>query len=341
MRLKSIFGVCLIIFSIVSLPFVPNAKPVPKRYANGMLVCECTGQPGCECDKTKKHDDTTPKIAECGFGRPIRVASISNNRPFGWAEWTQSNGKPTLISRGYGINMFEEIAKKLKLRYQIVGYAKDQDAITDLRKGNLDLLIGVYTPYSTVSKNITPIYPAMFSNVFAVHYLKDKAFEVNGDESLNNKIGMMRRTENIYPMFRNRITPAMSISLETTESSFQKLLTGEADYLIGSPYSIEAELRRYKLHDDIIYSKNELMKASMFMVLTRATDCYKLNSLIGKELEAYNANTSHANQELMKVINDWGERFRDSPSLKETMMNTSKDMTKTTPDIQTTEASKN
>ena len=265
-------------------------------------------------------DDRLPKIAECGFIRPIRVATTSNNRPFGWAEWIQADGKQILISKGFGMDMFEEIAKKLKLKYQIVGYAKDQDAITDLRKGALDLLIGIYTPYSTTGKNTEPVYPAMFSNVFTVHYLKDKAFEVTGDASLNNKKGMMRRTENIYPMYAARITPAMSISLETTESSFQKLLSGEADYLIGSPYSIETELRRYKLQDDITYSPEKLMNAAMFMVLTRATDCYKLNSLLGKEIKEYNADASHANRVLMNVIDTWGERFRNSPGLKETLM---------------------
>lgn len=319
MRLKSVVGICLIACSALALPFVTSAAPASKkRHANGMLVCECCGEPDCDCCEQKKKE-TKKQIADCGFMRPIRVASTSNNRPFGWVERVQTEGKTVYVSKGFGINMFEEIAKKLNLRYQIVGYAKDQDAITDLRKGALDLLIGVYTPYATVGKNMIPIYPAMFSNVFTVYYMKDKAFEVTGDESLNYKKGMIRRTENLYPLFATRMTPAMSITLETTESSFQKLLSGEADYLLGSPYSVEAELRRYKLQDDIVFSREKIMDAAMFMVLTRATDCFKLNGMLGKEIEAYNADQAHVNDEINKVIDAWGERFRSSPGMKETL----------------------
>ena len=313
MHLKSVVGVCLIITSVVMLPFVTSAKSA-KRHANGVLVCECCGQKNCECCDEPKQEKT-PQVAECGFLRPIRVATMVNNRPFGWAEWVQSSGKRVPISRGYGIDMFVEIAKKLKLRYQIVGYTKDQDAITDLKRGNLDLLIGVYTPASTIGKNVTPVYPAMFSNIFSVHYLKDKAFEVRGDTSLNNRKGMIRRSENLYPLFAARITPAMSISLETTESSFQKLLSGEADYLIGSPYSVEAELRRYKLQNDIVSSPKSLMQASMFMVLTNGTDCFKLKSLLGQGIEDYNADANHAHRELVRVIDEWGEQFKDAPKM--------------------------
>ena len=87
--------------------------------------------------------------------------------------------------------------------------------------------------------------------------------------SLRNKKGLIRRTENIYSVFSRHISEDMKIDLETTEGAFKKLLSGEADYLIGSPYSTEAELRRYKLHDEIIPSDKRIFSATMFMVLTR------------------------------------------------------------------------
>ena len=313
MQFKHILGACLLIMSIVALPFVTVAKS-SKRQANGVLVCECCGQKKCDCCN-EPSPDVGPVIAECGFTRPMRVATMANNRPFGWAEWVKNFGADALTSRGFGVNMFEEIAKKLKLKYKIVGYQKDQDAVTDLKRGNLDLLIGIYTPATMAGKNTTPVYPAMFSNLFTVYYLKDKAFEVTGYESLHNKIGVIRRVENIYPLFSPNITEDMTIMLETTESAFKKLLSGEADYLIGSPYSIEAELRRYKLHNKIVPAKKVLFNASMFMILTRATDCFKLRDILGAAVEEYNADPHRANKEIRKVIDAWGELFRDAPGL--------------------------
>lgn len=307
MQKKSIVGICLIGALIISfLPFVGVAKQA-KRQANGVIIEE---------PNTKKKVEVVEHIASCGFTRPIRVASTSNNRPFGWSERVRSSISNGLESKGFGIDMFEEIAKKLKLKYQIVGYARDEDAIKDLKKGNLDLLIGIYTPSTTIGKNTTPIYPAMFSNVFTVYYPKDHEFEVRDYESLHNKAGVLRRTENVYPLFHSHITPDMSITLETTENAFKKLLIGSADYLIGSPYSIEAELRRYKLHDEIVSSSKVLFDAAMFMVLTRATDCFKLRDMLGKEIANYNSDSNRVDKQLRKVIDDWGERFRENAKLE-------------------------
>ena len=313
MQFKSILGLCLLSASVVALPFVTVAK-APKRQANGVLVCECCGQKNCSCCEDKPVEKR-PTIAECGFSRPLKVATLTNNRPFGWTERIRNFGPDALTSKGFGINMFEEIAKNLKLRYKVVGYEKDQQAIKDLRKGNLDLLIGLYTPGSTTGKNTTPVYPAMFSNIFSVYYLKEAPFEVTGYESLHNKKGVIRRVENIYPLLSSNISADMSISLETTEDAFKKLLSGEADYLIGSPYSIEAELRRFKLQNQIVQDPKILFNASMFMVLTRATDCFKLRNILGEAIVAYNQDKRRADRELRAVIDEWGELFKDAPQL--------------------------
>ena len=126
----------------------------------------------------------------------------------------------------------------------------------------------------------------------------------------------MRRSENIYHLFSSRMPSDAFLSLETTEEAFKKILSGEADYLIGSPYSLEAELRRYKLHDDIVPAPEALSQATMFMVLTKGTDCYKLNKLLGNAIEEYVADSQKVEEKILKIIDDWGERFRDAPRLK-------------------------
>ena len=317
MNYKTWMGI-LLISTALALPFVTSAKPKyqGKRQANGTIVCECLGSPNCSCDPNWKPQEPKTHIAECGFSRPIRVATTSNNRPFGWAEWYRTISGNTLESRGFGIEMFEEIAQKLKLRYQVFGYTSDQEAINAIKKGELDLLIGVYTPNSTVGRGSVTVFPAIFTNVFAVYFPKDRTFDVYGYKSLANKKGVLRRTENIYPLFSQHVTDDMSISLETTEDAFKKLLTGEADYLIGSPYSIEAELRRYKLHDRIVSADKGIFSGTMFMVLTRATDCFKLRDMLGEAVESYTSDSNKVDKAIRKVIDEWGERFRDAPALK-------------------------
>ena len=291
------FALCFII------PCALSAKRV--RSNNGLVS-----------EEEEKPTEQVARNVRCGFSNAIRVATTVNNRPFGWSEWLNSKVGSSLVGKGFGVEMFEEIAQSLNLHYQVVGYESDKDAIKALKRGDLDLLIGVYTPEVTVGDNSLTVYPAMFTNVFSVYYRRDKAFDVKGYGSFSNKKGVVRRSENIYSLFSSHMPSDAILSVETTESAFKKILSGEADYLIGSPYSIEAELRRYKLHKDIISAPKALSQATLFMVLTKGTDCFKLNELLGNAIEKYTADRGKVNEKIHRLIDDWGERFRAAPRLK-------------------------
>ena len=267
-------------------------------------------------EEVEKPKIKVEKVAECGFDRAIRVATTVNNRPFGWVERFRGYIGGALIGKGFGIDMFEEIARKLNLSYQVTGYADDKDAILALKKGDVDLLIGIYTPETTIGGNVVAVYPAIFSNIFAVYYKKDQPFEVIDSGSLAGKRGVVRRSENIYPLFSTRLPASTTLSVETTENAFKKILSEEADFLIGSPYSVEAELRRYKLHNEIIAAPQAISQAAMYMVLTRVGDCYKLGELLGQAIDEYTADPARVDQKIRHIIDEWGERFRDSPRLE-------------------------
>ena len=224
-------------------------------------------------------------------------------------------GGTKLVSKGFGIELFDALAKKLNIKYESVGYTKDEKAIIDLKRGNLDLLIGVYTPQQTTGKGTTAVFPAIFTNVFSVYSPKDNFFNAKGYSDLNHKKGLLRRSEHIYPLLSSHITEEMSISLDNTESAFKKLVSGEADYLIGSPYSVEAELRRYKLHEYILPAEKGIFESAMFMVLTRNTDCIKLRKMLGEAITEYQKNPKATDQLVRRVIDEWGERFRGNAGM--------------------------
>ena len=272
-----------------------------------------------ESDIVEEQEKPKPKaerIAECGFAKTLRVATTVNNRPFGWSERLHSRVGSALIGKGFGIEMFEEIAQKLNLSYQIVGFTDDKEALLALKRGEVDLLIGIYTPETILGGNSVVVYPAIFSNIFSVYYRKDRPFEVTDYKSLAGKSGVMRRSENIYPLFSMRLPVDTSISVETTEGAFKKILSGEADFLIGSPYSLEAELRRYKLHDEIVSAPQAISQAAMYMVLTHARDCFKLRDLLGQAIDEYTSDPKRVDQKLRHLIDEWGERFREAPRLE-------------------------
>jgi len=58
-----------------------------------------------------------------------------------------------------------------------------------------------------------------------------------------------------------------------------------------------------------------VLEANMFFVLTSNTDCFKLRSLLSKEIEKYIADPKAVNQDLSVIIDEWGERFREDAPL--------------------------
>ena len=308
MRGKSIVGICLIVACVVSIvPLMRHA--LAKTEANGIIMDE-------EKEEVKERKRV---IAECAYSRPMRVATFVSNPPFGWVERTvNAMGTEVLVSYGAGVRIFEDLAKKLGWRYIKTGYTSQTRAINALKRGELDLLIGVYTPnsLSTGTRGTIPVYPSFFQNIFTVYFPKDREFTVTSFESLEGKRGVIRHEENIYPLFLSHKTADMNlVQVNTAKKAFEMLMNDEADYLIGSPYSIEAELRRYKLHELFVSSDMVLLDANMFFVLTANTDCFRLRGILSSALDEYLKDPSRVNEIVRAEIDNWGERFREDEEL--------------------------
>ena len=92
-------------------------------------------------------------------------------------------------------------------------------------------------------------------------------------------------------------------------------MDGEADYLLGSPYAEEAELRRYKLNNEIVRGSKVLFESTLFLVFSTNSDCRELFEKFSGALKDF----TRPQTEMMtrKLIDDWGERFREDPGLLE------------------------
>ena len=302
MKRNTVIGICLVMGCLLPiLPFISNAA---EKKANGELIDDIQ-----EVTVVKQK-----AVSQCGYNRPLRVATFVSNPPFGWVEKNANHNKDDLQSYGASIRIFEEIAKKLNLKYVRIGFRSQERAISALKRGDLDLLVGAYTPNSLAGGNrgTIPVYPGFFQNVFTVYFPKDRQFLVTSFESLEGKKGIVRREENIYPLFSSNRTREMYLTIvNTAKVAFEKLMSGEADYLLGSPYSIEAELRRYKLHEKIVPADIILSDATMFFVLTTNTDCYKLRNILSDELTEYVKDEQHILDIIHEEIDQWGDRFRE------------------------------
>ncbi len=258
------------------------------------------------------------KTDECGYGRPLVVAGMIGNTPFGWVERDMSREK-SYISWGLGRVVLDKIASQLGIQYESTGYTSYKDAIRALRFGEIDVLLASYHTIKELGTGTKVAYPSYFKNVFVAYFKKGNEIDAKTFYDLEDKKGIVRREEMIYPLIYQQLPDrANVVQVSGAKRAFEMLLNGEADYLIGSPYSVEAELRRYKLLDDIVTAGGVLSEASLYFVFSLNSPCIKLMDKFSELIMKNDYSQVTLDGDIRQLIDYWGNRFRGNPGLLET-----------------------
>ena len=255
------------------------------------------------------------KTQGCGYSRPLRVAGMIGNPPFGWVERHDERATKDLESYGLGRAILDKLQKKLGISYVSTGFLSYNRAISALKRGDIDLLLAAYYRPQDLGEGTMILYPGYFTNVFTVYFKKGKEIPFKDMRDLDGLSGIIRREEHIYPLIQKRLPKGIYLKqVSTAKKAYEMLMNEEADYLIGSPYSEEAELRRYKLNFDIVRASKSIDSSNLFFVFTKNSDCWKLSEkfshLIKKDFSP-----SSMDRTVRELIDSWGERFREDPGL--------------------------
>ncbi len=258
---------------------------------------------------------------ECGYSRPIRVAGFVTNPPFGWVNVIPSTSpmKPDEYqNNGFAYDLFVKMAKRLGFRTVNVGFLSYAEAITALRQGKIDVLAGSYYDRRSLGVGTNLLFPSYFKNAVVVLFMKGKEKPISSFDDLKGLKGVVGQEEMLYSLFYAQLPKGVQIrQVAGAREAFRSLITGEADYMISSLYAAEAEIRRFKLVDDIAFSNTILLDPELFFVFSSHTDCRSLKPLFQKELEKEKKDERAYMSLLVEYIDKWGLRFKDQPSLFE------------------------
>ena len=241
----------------------------------------------------------------------LKIATFSTNPPFGWTEGTEF-----FRSNGFGIALMNQIAQELNIAYENIAFNKDEDTMKALDSGKVDVLVGAY--YDPKIKEIGHLYlvPAFIPNVITVVFLKGKKKEVKDFNDLIGLKGAVRQDEQFYPYIRLSLPEELEIeSVFDSKEAFTKLLTGEVDYLLSSPYSTEAEARRFKLNKEIDMVSTPLLGQELFVIYSKNSMCPQFRREISQKLREKRQDLNGLKRDLISFIDKWGQRYKDDPSL--------------------------
>ena len=291
-----------------------DVEAASKKYKDHMVVEEE--------QKTERKQKNKKSQIECGYKNPIRVAGYVTNAPFGWVNVIPPNGPVPIQYRndGFGYEVFQKIAESQNMRIKNVGYTSYKEAISDLRRGKIDVVVGSYFDQRVLGSGVNLMFPSYFSNPIVPIFLKGKEKTVNGWDDLRGLKGVVRQEENIYSLIFNQLPKDLKIEqVSGAKKAFTKLLTGEADYMLTSLYAGEAEVRRYKLLKEIHFPDKALLIPELFFVFSSHSDCRQIKKLLEPELRKLKENQAEYKKMLIDHIDNWGIRFKDDPGLLETL----------------------
>lgn len=306
MRQLFIGLLCGIFF--VSMP-LKSVQAVSKKSSYTEIEKEKKGK------KIKKD-----KVLLCGVDKPIRVASFVTNPPFGWVEVVAGDRgqKDIYTNKGYGIDLFTNIAHNLQYRVKSVPYTSYLDAMKDLRKGNLDVIAGTYYNRSILGVGVNLLTPGYLTNPIVAIFVKGYEKPYNSFDDLKGLKGIVRQEEMIYPLIHSQLPKDVDIKVVSgSKKAFKMLMDHEVDFMVTSLYSAEAEVRRFKLVEDIYFPNKSLLKPELFFAFSSHSDCFTIKPALSKELKRIQQDKTAYMQNFMSYIDNWGETFRGEAGLLE------------------------
>ncbi|MDD3669069.1 MAG: transporter substrate-binding domain-containing protein [Alphaproteobacteria bacterium] len=254
----------------------------------------------------------------CGYRRPIRVASFVTNPPFGWVDVLDEGTRRTYLNDGLSFFVFSKIARDLKFLVSNIGYESYYDAIAALKRGNVDVVAGVYFDKRFLGVGASLLYPGYFKNQARVYFRKGKERPVRSFDDLRDLRGVVRQEELIYSLIYQSIPKEIQIrEVSGARAAYTMLLNGEADFLISSIYAAEAEMRRFKLHDDIVRSDFIVIEPEMFFLFSTNSECMMLRPQFEAYLKEKKLNRNALDADMRLYIEKWGSRFGEAVSLTE------------------------
>ncbi len=270
----------------------------------------------------KKEEKKKKKIKiECGTSLfPLKIASLSTNPPFAWVDSIQATkySEHVNIGQGFGVELIKKVANDLNIAVRPMGFNSYQETLKALNNGSIDLFIGAYYDTRFIRTGNVFVTPSFFKNIIQVIFPAGKEKPVEKFEDLIGLKGVVRTDEEFYPLIYRGLPKELDIrQVSSSQEAFTLLMTGKVDYLLGSPYSAEAEARRFKIENDIVYNEKALADLEMFLVFSGNSKCLPLRQKIVDQLQIETKDPLSVRNKLIDQINAWGKRFADEKGLLE------------------------
>lgn len=278
-----------------------------------------------EQEVQKKTEKRQKRSGECGYAQPMKVAGFVTNPPFGWVDVIpgDSTRGDMYFNDGFAYQLFYNMATQLGLKVENKGFTSYHAALTALKKGDIDVLVGSYYDKRTLGVGTSILFPSYIKNPIIVAFKMGKEKEVKSLEDLKGLKGGVRQEEMIYSLLYDSLPEGVQIDqIAGSREAYSRLMLGKIDYLITSLYAAEAEIRRFKITDKIVLTRVPLMEPELFFVFSANTGCRSLKPQFEEQLRKEKENGGYIGSLLFEQVDKWADRFRYEEPLVDVLSKT-------------------
>lgn len=208
------------------------------------------------------------------LGDKIYIAGLPEFPPFSY--YSNIEGQEPCRLHNVFVKPLKEASKDnhLKLIEPYFDSAESCSNFTPLilgvRDGNYHLFLGAYADTKQFS-GVEFVYPAVISNPIHILTLEETQKKIKSVADLQKMKGVACKSEYFSDFVTRKIKNLNVEFVDTAYDAYQKIFTGEADYLLGSLYYHRIMSSRYGLERYLASSKKPLFKIPVFMAMSKFT----------------------------------------------------------------------
>lgn len=172
-----------------------------------------------------------------------------------------------------------------------------------VKSGEINFFIGAMSDTKLFS-GLELIYPASVSNPVHIITTGEGSDRIKSTADLQNLKGIVC-TQEYFSDFVLRKIKGLNIEyVEQPYDAYEKLFTGEADYMIGSAYFNRIMSSRYGINRYLSYSKTPIFKIPMFIAISRLTPVWEEYAKVFREEFSKPSFGNAVKSEILRMITE-------------------------------------
>lgn len=197
--------------------------------------------------------------------KKLVITSFTDYPPFG-----------EIITPPSGFSYMQTIYSKFIEDYAKAYYYKPsyeyqkpyKDLVANVLRGEIDLIFGIY--YDTpIYRGIEYVYPSILNNPMTVVMLPNRINEVHKMEDLKKLKGGMDGREHLAGYVTKEMKNYDIVYEDNSEKLYEKLFTGEIDYVFTSYYYGIVQTSRMGIRKQVSFSKQSLWDMPLFIGVSK------------------------------------------------------------------------